>query len=200
MKTSITKSIAMALAAAFLLTGCGERAETLPEIRTVAAVPPIVFIERIDNSYLLGDMSPGEIGAQKPVVMSLRFYDCEGALYTCVDEDVNAMDNGTLAAAYEAGALTGKLHYVSTCDTADLAAQYRRLVPLYQEGRFTFEEPMELPAVEAGTSAWYGYYYDKAGALTYMCIQKNKCMTNIYTDNDTVNEVCDWLNETSRKK
>lgn len=158
-------------------------------------LPPIVFLVRTDISDAL---SQEEIENQNIAVKSLGFYDKNGNYFISSNPDLNSMDNQTLIAEYEAGHLTGKIQHYRSYDADTLAEQYQKLCNIYQKGQFELVIPELLPDVEAERSTWYGYYYDKDGNLLYHIIHQKKRMTHVYTDNDTVNDVYDWMIESFR--
>lgn len=175
------------------LTACGKTTNDTVQ----GELPAIVFLVRTDISDAL---SSEEIEKQNIAVKSLGFYDKNGSYYISSNPDLNSMDNQTLIAEYEAGHLTGQIQYYKSCDTDTLAEQYQKLYKIYQKGQFEIVVPELLPDVEAEQSTWYGYYYDKDGNLLYHTIHQKKRMTHLYTDNDTVNDAYDWINESFRNE
>lgn len=169
-----------------VLSGCTDTKE----------IPKIVFIVRTDISDTLGEMSAEEIAQQNIPVKSLGFYDVNGNYFISTDSELNALDNKTLVSEYEAGRITDKIQYHSNCDVDTLKQQYAKLEKIYRKGSFEIVYPKELPTVQAELSTWYGYYFDKDGNLQCKTIHREERMSHLYTDNDTVNEVYDWIIDT----
>lgn len=178
-----------------VLTSCGKTANDTAQNE----LPAIVFIVRTDISDTLGEMSDEEIAQRGIAVESLAFYDKEGNYYSSRDPDVNAMDNKTLITEYEAGHLTEQLQYYTSCDADALADQYAKLLKIYRKGKLEIVYPHELPAVQANFSAWYGFYYDRDGNIQSCTIHQEERMTELYTNNDKVNEVYEWIKGTFKK-
>lgn len=174
---------------AFSLAGC--KTETQKDNKAVASeIPAIVFLVRTDISDII---YPEEIEGQDIPVRALCFYDKDGNYYISTDSDVNAMDNKTLIAEYEAGNLTEKIQSHKICDKDALANQYNKFRQVCLKEQFGIVYPDALPAVQAESSAWYGYYFDENGDLQYQTIHQNERMSELYTNNDTVNQVYEWI-------
>lgn len=179
--------------AACIITGCTNMGSGSMD---TSELPAIVFLVRTDISDTLSGMDAEEIVQQNITVKSLGFYDMYGNYYTSTDPDLNAMDNKTLIAEYEAGHLTEQIRYYTSCDVNVLTEQYAKLHKIYLTGQLEIVHPNELPAVQAESSTWFGYYFEQDGNIQYQTIHQKERMTNLFTDNDTVNEVYDWLIET----
>lgn len=194
MKKYIVLSLTLAIVLC-IITGCtNEKSEN----NYASELPAIVFIVRTDISDTLGEMSDEEIAQRGIAVESLAFYDKEGNYYSSRDPDVNAMDNKTLITEYEAGHLTEQLQYYTSCDADALADQYAKLLKIYRKGKLEIVYPHYLPAVQANFIAWYGFYYDRDGNIQSCTIHQNEKMTELYTNNDKVNEVYEWIKGTFR--
>ena len=186
--------IAAACSAVLLLAGCG-KTETV--VLQTEDLPQIVFLSRTDRPA--GESDSGKKKQKTTSTSSIGVYDRDGNFYIATDPEVCALDNLSLLSAYEAGSLTKQLRLVSSCDAGEVAKQYSKLLPICQKGSVGLVIPEELPAVEADTVTWYGYYYDSNGTPSTMVIHENRCMTNIFTDNETANAVYTWLNSTFHK-
>ncbi|MCH5208147.1 MAG: hypothetical protein J1F04_04635 [Oscillospiraceae bacterium] len=162
----------------------------------VGELPAILFIVRTDISDTLSEMSAEEIEQHDIIAESLGFYDKEGNYYTSSDPNLNAMDNQTLIAEYEAGHLTEQIQYYTSCDTDILAKEYAKLLKIYQKEKFEIVNPNEFPDVQAESSTWYGYYFDQVGNIQCCTIHQRERSTDLYTNNDTINEVYEWIIET----
>ena len=188
------KRIASLILSGFcILTGC-----TNAENRSMdtGELPAIVFLVRTDISDTLSEADTEEIERQNIAVRTLGFYDKNGSYYISVDPDLNALDNKTLIDEYEAGHLTEQIQYYTSCDADILAEQYEKLRNICLNGEFEIVYPNELPTVQAESSAWYGFYFDQDENLQYQAIHREERMTELYSDNDTVNEIYDWIIET----
>lgn len=172
-----------------VLTGCANTNDTND-------LPAIVFLVRTDISEELSGMSANEIAQQNIAVKSLGFYDMNGDYYISTDPELNALDNKTLIAEYEAGHLTEQIQYYTSCDVNFLTEQYAKLHKIYLTGELEIEYPNELPTVQAESSTWFGYYFGQDGEIQYQAIHEKERMTELYTNNDTVNEVYDRIIET----
>lgn len=172
-----------------ILTGCTNTNDT-------NELPAIVFLVRTDISEELSGMSANEIAQQNIAVKSLGFYDMNGDYYISTDPELNALDNKTLIAEYEAGHLTEQIQYYTSCDVNFLTEQYAKLHKIYLTGQLEIVYPNELPTVQAESSTWFGYYFGQDGEIQYQAIHEKERMTELYTNNDTVNEVYDRIIET----
>ncbi len=66
----------------------------------------------------------------------------------------------------------------------------------YIDGRtekVTLDMPDELPCVEAESSQWLGLYYDNNGKLQSQTLHAKECMTEIYINDDLLNDIYDYL-------
>lgn len=181
-----------ALLLAFSLVGC--KTETQEDSNTAASeIPAIVFLVRMDNTDII---DPEEIEEQNIPVQALCFYDKDGNYYISTDSDVNAMDNKALIAEYEAGNLAEQIELLKSCDKDSLANQYDRFRKVCLKEKFDIVYPDALPSVQAERRTWYGYYFDENNELQYLPIHDEERMTELYTNNDAVNEVYEWIIET----
>lgn len=171
-----------------VLTGCANTNDT-------DELPAIVFLVRTDISEELSGMGEDEIAQQNIAVKSLGFYDMNGDYYISTDPELNALDNKTLIAEYEAGHLTEQIQYYTSCDVNFLTEQYAKLHKIYLTGQLEIVYPNELPTVQAESSTWFGYYFGQDGEIQYQAIHEKERMTELYTNNDTVNEVYDRIIE-----
>jgi len=182
------KRIALLFLSLFcILTGCAST--------DTGEVPSIVFLVRTDISDIL---SPEEIEQQNIAVRSLGFYDKNGNYYISSDPELNSLDNKTLTDEYETGNLTEQLHLYKSCDADILAEQYEKLRNICLNEQFEIVYPDALPDVQAESSTWYGFYFDENGDLQYRAIHGEERMTDLGTDNDTINGIYDWIIETLR--
>ena len=169
---------------------------TESEATNNSEVPVIVFLVRSDISNTLSEMDVEEIVKDNIAVKSLGFYDMNGNYYTSTDPDLNALDNIALISEYKAGHITEQIQHYTNCDVNVLTKQYKKLNKIYQSGLLEIMCPNELPTVQAESITWYGYYFDQDGNIQYQTIHRKESMTDLYTDNDTVNEVYDWIIKT----
>ena len=186
--------IAAACGAVLLLAGCG-KTETV--VLQTEDLPQIVFLTRTIRPA--GESDGGKKKQKTTSTSSIGVYDREGNYYIATDPEVCAMDNLSLLSEFEDGKLTKQLRLVSSCDAGEVAKEYSMLLPVCQKGSVQLVVPEALPAVESDTITWYGYYYDSNGNPSTMVIHENRCMTNIFTDNETVNAVYSWLYSTFHK-
>lgn len=165
------------------------------ESTNVSELPTIVFLVRTDISEVLSEMSDDEVAQQNIVAKSLGFYDKNGDYYISFDPELNALDNKTLIAEYEAGHLTEQIEYYTSCNVNVLTEQYAKLRKIYQTGQIEIVYPNELPTVQAESSTWFGFYFGQDGDVQYQAIHEKERMVNLYANNDVVNEVYDWIVE-----
>lgn len=168
-----------------ILTGCAST--------DTGELPTIVFLVRTDISDTLSEMDPEEIEQQNIAVRSLGFYDKNGNYYISSDPELNALDNKTLTDEYEAGNLTEQLQLYKSCDADILAEQYEKLRNICLNEQFEIVYPDALLDVQAESSTWYGFYFDENGDLQYWAIHGEERMTDLSTDNDTINGIYDRI-------
>lgn len=182
-RTDITES------ASTVLTKEGDMNAPHTEIESinVSELPTIVFLVRTDISDVFTD--------DAEQAKSLGFYDKNGDYYVSLDPKVNALDNITLITEYEAGHLTERIQYYTSCDVNVLTEQYAKLHKIYQTEQIEIVYPNELPTVQAESSTWFGFYFGRDGDVQYQAIHEKERMVNLYTNNNVVNEVYDWIVE-----
>lgn len=181
--------IALILILALALTGCADNTGS-------DELPAIIFLVRSDISDVY---DPEEIERQNIAVKSFGFYDKDGNYYTSANPDLNALDNKTLVAEYNAGNLTDKLICTKSCDADALAEQYAKLRKICRKKQIEIVYPESVPSVQAERVVWYGLYYDRNGDVQYQIIHEKGRMTDFDTDNDTINEIYDWVAGTLKK-
>lgn len=179
-----------------LLAGCGSMGKTQnPEPDAAvdeSQIPSIVFMSRTDSSDVISkeDMQNGAV----PYL--LTFYDKDGNYYACQDTDVFFMDYAALVSEYEAGNLESKLVYHRSCSKNELLQQAGLLQRAYDDGALDhaqLEEPEEFPSVEAESRSWIGFYYDTDGNLQSQTLHSEKCLTHLYMNDDTLNQIYNWI-------
>lgn len=156
--------------------------------------PRIVFLVRTELYDIV----------EKDIVGNFRlgFYDSNGNFYVSTDSNLNEMDNKTLIEEYEAGHLTDHIDLMANCDADKLLEQYKRIRNCCLEDQiemvdFNGEIPMN-PMQSSSIylySTWYSYYVDQDGELKYQTIHINSEIIDFYSNNNTVNEIYDWLKE-----
>ncbi|MBP3459815.1 MAG: hypothetical protein J6K58_11465 [Lachnospiraceae bacterium] len=158
--------------------------------------PSIVFLVRT-NIY---DSVQGEYVSVKK--FRLGFYDHDGNFWLSDDPDVLDMDNETLIDEYEAGRLTDRIQLSASCDADILAEQYAKMRDIYLneqlELKIADSEEVNLESLTRSSSdllcsTWYGFYVDENGDMQYQIIHQRKLEEEFDTDNDSVNEIYDWL-------
>lgn len=160
----------------------------------IGETPCIVFLVRTDLYDFVQEEFVGRI--------RLGFYDSDGNFYLSTDPDLLDMDNKTLIDEYEAGRLTDRIQLSASCDADILAEQYAKMHNIYLKEQIEIvdseEENFELvirsnSLIECST--WYGFYADENGDIQYQIIHKREASEDFYADNDSVNEIYDWLRE-----
>lgn len=118
------------------------------------------------------------------------------------DPDLLDMDNKTLIDEYEAGRLTDRIQLSASCDADILAEQYAKMHNIYLKEQIEIVDPEEenfelflRSSSLIACSTWYGFYADENGDIQYQIIHKREATEDFYTDNDSVNEIYDWLRE-----
>lgn len=157
-------------------------------------IPCIVFLVRTD----LYDFVQEEFVRK----WNLGFYDSDGNFYLSDDPDLLDMDNETLIVEYEAGRLTDRIQLSASCDAGIFAEQHAKMHNIYLNEQLEIvdseEENFELAMQSSSLilcSTWYGFYADENGDIQYQIIHKREETEEFYTDNDSVNEIYDWLQE-----
>ena len=103
--------------------------------------------------------------------------------------------------------MTDKIELWIDCDDRDdplffkdeLQKRSVTLHNLYLHGALEnaeIEVPDELPDVEDDSSSWLGLYYDTEGNIQRQIIHENEKMTHLYSSDDTLNEIYEWLRTT----
>ena len=182
-----------------MLVGCRNTEVRGPEpVIDESKLPSILFIQRTSR-YLGEDIDYEDISPH-----ILTFYDKDGDYYLCEDDDVFFMDYAALVEAYDNGDLTDKIELWIDCDDRDdplffkdeLQKRSVTLHNLYLHGALEnakIEVPDELPDVEDDSSSWLGLYYDTEGNIQRQIIHENEKMTHLYSSDDTLNEIYEWL-------
>ncbi|MBP3459816.1 MAG: hypothetical protein J6K58_11470 [Lachnospiraceae bacterium] len=166
-------------------------------------IPCIVYLVRTDTYDLVQEEFVGK--------WNLAFYDSDGNFYLSDDPDVLDMDNETLIVEYEAGRLNDKIQLSASCDAAILAEQYAKMHNIYlkEQLEIVYSEEKNLEIVAelsrrssslTNCSTWYGFYADENGDIQYQIIHKRVSNVQVYTDNESVNEIYDWLQEVSEEQ
>lgn len=171
------------LAAVMLFTGCGNGAE---EDSAIENLPAMVFLVRCDYSDVI---DTEEAKNQNISVTSLGFFDKNGDYYVSDVPSVNALDNFTLFAEYEKGSLSEKIHFVKSAGADFTAELYKTLREVCLKENPEIIVPEAMPAVQAEKITWYGFYLDSGGKLQTQIIHSKKNMTQLYSNNEKLNEV-----------
>lgn len=184
--------------------GCGGQDNMQVETGVNASeTPGIVFLVRT-NLY---DSVQGEYVSVKK--FRVGFYDRDGNFWLSDDPDVLDMNNETLIDEYEAGRLTDRIQLSAGCDADILAEQYTKMHDIYLKEQLELEtaasgevnlESLTRSSSDLLCSTWYGFYTDENGAMQYQIIHQKKPEGDFYTDNDTVNEIYDWLQKNCNSK
>lgn len=175
------KKLLVCVLSVFLLVGCGQLLNnTFDES---VNMPDIVFMNTVDYN----DNSNGH---------ALTFYDKSGNYYTSDDEYVCTLSYKELINEYKAGSLNDKITFHTSCDVSGLYDNYKKLCNAVQSGDCSIVYPEIMPCVEDSIYRWYGIYYDKNGEPEITVIHKRECMTELESDNETVNEVYNWYIQT----
>ena len=194
--------IALAVVFAVILAGCGKKKVMSPEpVTDEVRLPSILFVQR--TSLYLGEDEDHD--GISPYI--LKFYDKEGDCYLCEDDDVFFMDYTALVEAYDNGELKDKIEPRIDHDDRDEPQLFKdelqkravTLHDLYLDGALEnaeIEEPDMLPDVEDDTSCWLGFFYDTDGNIQSQRIHESKQMTQLYSSDDTLNEIYNWLKNT----
>lgn len=106
---------------------------------------------------------------------------------------VQTMTNIDILNEYMAGNLSDNIELYRSCESADLQNQYHKIYEDCIKENFQIVYPEMISAVEAETIEWYCLYYDEAGNLCDIIIHKRDYTLDLYTDNEDVNEVYDWI-------
>lgn len=177
--------------------GCGGQDNMQVETGVNASeTPGIVFLVRT-NLY---DSVQGEYVSVKK--FRVGFYDRDGNFWLSDDPDVLDMDNETLIDEYEAGRLTDRIQLSAGCDADIIGEQYTKMRDIYLKEQLELEtaasvevnlESLTRSSSDLLCSTWYGFYMDENGTMQYQIIHQKKPEGDFYTDNDTVNEIYDWL-------
>ena len=168
----------MLIAAALLLTGCAAGTQN-------AELPAVLFYEETQFPK-----SEDESAPHTTVVFLTKdgtFYSGAGGF--TVDE---------IAAQYDAGTL-GEHFSALKCGTdAETAAQqYQKLCKAAKEPPQIIY-PDAVPAVEAPQPFWYTWMPDDGGTQIHISMGEEFCGTFCETDNETVNEICAWFENTRK--
>ncbi len=163
-----------------ILTGCGQSVDNTSEEEPVN-MPDIVFIERVYND------NDGFI--------SIAFTDSDGDCYTSVDNEVCILDFEKLIEEYKSGSLDDKIIKICSRNPDELRENYEKLCKTVHQNDCDIVYPDMFPDVETESYSWYGLYYDENDKLKSQIIHINKCMTSLYSENDTINEIYKWYTD-----
>ena len=176
MKRNIIHS-AVILVSAVLLTGCAANASSEQQL------PAVLFYTETVN--------PADENGESAVQITMLMQN--GTVYS--GSGGQTMDE--IAAQYDAGTLAE--HYtLQKCavspDTA--AAQYRKLCKAAADAypQIVYE-PDCIPDVEAPWTYWYSYMVQEDGTKLHITMGKTFSGIEFYTDNETVNAVCQWYKD-----
>ena len=82
---------------------------------------------------------------------------------------------------------------VKTISQEEVMEHYKTLLSVIgKKGTNLLEYPEAVPAVEAPSYSWTGFYFEQ-GEIRYVELHKNMCMTDVSSKYDTVNGLYEWM-------
>ncbi|HAJ97894.1 MAG TPA: hypothetical protein DCO72_09185 [Ruminococcus sp.] len=177
-----------------LLVGCSANNPKIRDPELKVKCPDIVFLNKISyNPYSNSDSD-----------YLITFFDKDGNYYSTTDTEICQLSFPELVERFQKGDKRFEKR-PQTCDVGELEKNY---ISVYHEicesqiagNKIELDEPMEFPAVEADSWSTYMLYYATDGTETIdaQIIHANKCMTNIETNNSTVNSAYGWYQDSVR--
>ncbi|MCR4796664.1 MAG: hypothetical protein K5898_16110 [Ruminococcus sp.] len=155
-------------------TGCG-RNKTI----TKSKMPDIVFMycQSSEDSFVS------------------KFCDKNGNCYAIISKDVKNMDINELNRSFAQGRLGKDIKLIKSGDRDEVEKAYTKFDAASKQDNIGLIQPTEVPSVEAPSMAWYGICSNENDKLEKVCIHENKCMTDVYSGNNDINDVYDWLSD-----
>ena len=189
--TAAPETATSTVTAAVTTTALPSPVTTEPEVTDTAPdsrnIPCAVFIRRLqENKYC-------------PEKSSVSLYDSSGYYYFTEDKDICGLSNIQINEKLASGGMADYRMKCEAISTDEIAANYRLVCEAAAAGNCELDMPDRLPCVEAPEIAVYTMYYTSDGELKSVCIYKNKCMSNIFTNSEKLNEVYRWYRDTFRK-
>lgn len=86
------------------------------------------------------------------------------------------------------------------CDVTELQNYHKIICELSENADYDLIYPEQLPAVESRSVDVYGIYYDSNNELRYIPIHSEKCMTQIYANDERANNVYKWYTDAIKIK
>lgn len=173
------KKFLICLLTFIMFVGCGQLPDDISEDEQLN-MPDIVFVRRIYSSDY--------------EFLDIAFTDRNGNHYVSNDKELGSLDFAELVDKYKSGGLDGKIMMTGYYDTDKLQKNYKKLCNAVRQDGCDIVYPDMLPEVETESYNWYGLYYDENGELKSQIIHVNECMTELYSANDTINEIYKWYN------
>lgn len=126
----------------------------------------------------------------------LTIFDKSGMILSCSDKEIYALDSEELCERLADGRLDEKLKIEGQINLTELYDNYIKLIGI-PENDMSAElvYPNEMPDAEAETITWYLNYCRQWDDMTTITIHKNERMTDIYTNNDSINDIYEWCDE-----
>ena len=126
----------------------------------------------------------------------LTVLDKRGWILTSFDNEIYALDSEQLCEMLADGKLDDRLSIDGQINLTELYDNYIKLLEITENGTpGELVYPDMMPDVEASSVTWYVNYCRYWNDMSTVPIHKNERMTDIYSDNDVVNEIYEWCDE-----
>lgn len=130
---------------------------------------------------------------------SIDIFDKHGRILTCNDEEICALDDTTLCDMLASGELDDKLNLIGQTDLTEVYDNYLKLEDLLESNEIgDLVYPDMMPDVESDSIYWCVNYCWTWNDMSTIIIHLNIRMTDIYFDNDTINDIYNWYSEALR--
>lgn len=160
------------------MNGCTDKETENKSVK----MPDIVFIWWTDEYY--EDNDNGEYGEYL-----VTFLDKNGNYYITDYEQICILPFDELIDKFNS-----EDEHISklprTREVSEIKNQYEKMCSVADNCKL--EYPDELPAVEADKDIWYGLYYNNDNELCSVKLHERTHETDIFSDNDIINEVYEW--------
>lgn len=174
--------IVVSLLSLAFMNGCSDKETENESVK----IPDIVFIYNKDIYYEDNDNS--ETGDYL-----VTFWDKNGNYYFTDYNTICELPFDKLIEKFNSG--DKRIQYISktlcTREASEIKNQYEKICSV--DGNCKLEYPAEFPAVNADKETWYGLYYNNNGELCSVELHKRMYETDIFSDNDIINEVYEWI-------